>query len=202
MVNSDGRFPIKNYCVFCSSSEIVDGEFFAIADALGTEIAASGGTLVYGGGHVGLMGALARATRHHGGQVLGVSIDMFEEMGLSHAAVTELIVTRTMAERKQVMFERADAFIALPGGFGTLDELSDVLTQKQLGLHTKPVVILNVHGAYDLLLSQFEKMITQKFVRKNHRELFFATSSIQDAMAYLQNYRPPAVNQQWFKTEE
>lgn len=202
MPNPNGRFPIKNFCVFCSSSEIVDGEFFAVAEALGAEIAANGGTLVYGGGHIGLMGALARTTRAAGGDVVGVSIDMFEEMGLSHSAVTELIVTHTIIERKHVMFDRADAFIALPGGFGTLDELSDVLTQKQLGIHSKPVVILNVNGAYDLLLAQFEKMIAQKFVRQNHRELFFATPAISEAMDYLRNYRPPTVNQQWFKTDE
>jgi len=198
----NGQYPIKNYCVFCSSSEIVDGRFFTVAEALGAEIAAAGGSLVYGGGHVGLMGQLARAVRAHGGGVIGVSIDMFEEMELSHAAVTELIVTRTMAERKQVMFDRADAFITLPGGFGTLDELSDVLTLKQLGFHTKPVVILNIDGAYDMLLAQFEMMIAQKFVRQSHRDLFFATASIEDALAYLREYRPHKINNQWFKTDD
>ncbi len=190
---------IKNYCVFCSASETVDAKFMAVAAQLGEQIAQQRGTLVYGGGHVGLMGTLARAVRQNGGSVVGVSIDAFEQMGLSHAAVSELLVTRTMAERKQVMIDRADAFIALPGGFGTLDELTEVLTLKQLDFHRKPVVILNIDGVYNPLLTLFEQMVRQNFTRPAHRDLFFVAEDVPAAMAYLKTYRPPAeIDGAWF----
>ncbi len=189
---------IQNYCVFCSASETVDGEFMTVAAQLGEKIAERRGTLVYGGGHVGLMGALARAVQQHGGTVVGVSIDAFEQMGLSHAAVNELVVTRTMSERKQVMIDRADAFIALPGGFGTLDELTEVLTLKQLDFHRKPVVLINTRGVYNPLLALFEQMVRQKFTRPLHQDLYYVASDADDAMAYLQAYRPPEIDGQWF----
>ena len=198
-ISAEKNNSIKNYCVFCSASETVDDKFMTVAAQLGEQIARQQGTLIYGGGHVGLMGALARAVRRHGGSVVGVSIDAFEQMGLSHAAVTELLVTHTMAERKQLMIDRADAFIALPGGVGTLDELSEVLTLKQLDFHRKPVVILNTDGVYDPLLALFEQMVRQKFTRPAHRDLFHVAINVPDAMAYLQNYRPPAeIDGQWF----
>jgi len=194
---------IKNYCVFCSASETVDAEYMAVAEQLGEHIARQQGTLVYGGGHVGLMGVLARAARQVGGSVVGVSIDAFETMGLSHAAVTELVVTRTMAERKQVMIDRADAFIALPGGLGTLDELTEVLTLKQLDFHRKPVVIINTQGVYDPLLTLFEQMIARKFARPTHRRLFYVAATAEDAMTYLQTYQPPdSIDEKWFVADE
>ena len=195
-MNNNGD--IKNYCVFCSASETVSPEFFDIATDLGKAIAAKNGSLIYGGGHVGLMGAVSAAVQKNGGTVVGVSIDAFEEMGISHEMVDELVVVPTMAERKQIMFDRADAFIILPGGFGTLDETSEVLTLKQLDFHRKPIIFVDIDGFFDPLLAFFEELIETNFARPSHRELFYAATDIPSVMAYLENYTPPEINGKWF----
>lgn len=193
---------IKNYCVFCSASETVSSEFFNIAIALGKAIAAKNGSLIYGGGHVGLMGAVSTAVHQNGGTVVGVSVDAFEEMGVLHTMVDELVVVPTMAERKQIMFDRADVFIVLPGGFGTLDETSEVLTLKQLDFHRKPIIFVNIDGFFDPLLAFFEELIETNFARPSHRELFYAAPDVSSVMAYLENYIPPEINGNWFVANE
>ena len=191
-----------NYCVFCSASETVSSAFFDVATALGKEIAARQGTLIYGGGHVGLMGAVSTAVQKNGGTVVGISVDAFEDIGLSHAMVDELVVVPTMAERKQIMIDRADVFIVLPGGFGTLDETGDVLTLKQLDFHRKAIVFVNIDGFFDPLLAYFEKLIETNFARANHRNYFYAAPDVPSVMAYLENYIPPEINGDWFVTNE
>ncbi len=193
---------IKNYCVFCSASETVSSEFFEVAVDLGKAIAAKKGRLIYGGGHVGLMGTVASAVQKNGGTVVGVSVDTFEEMGVKHTMVDELVVVPTMAERKQIMFERADAFIVLPGGFGTLDETSEVLTLKQLDFHRKAIVFVNIDGFFDPLLAFFEELIDTNFARPSHRKFFYAAPDVSSVMAYLENYIPPEINGNWFVANE
>jgi uncharacterized protein (TIGR00730 family) len=167
----------KSICVYCASSEKVDDIFFESARRMGTLLAEGGCTLVYGGGSIGLMGAMARAVHAGHGRVVGVIPDSMVEKELAYHEADELIVTGTMLERKAAMAERADAFVALPGGFGTLEELFEVLTHRQLRYHDKPIVIVNVAGYYDPLLALFEHMIENHFAKPRHRQSYCVVTS-------------------------
>lgn len=158
-------------CVYCGSSPGRLPAYREAALALGTLIARRGIRLVYGGGHVGLMGAVADAAIAAGGTVIGVIPRALQERELAHHGLAELLVVRDMHERKHRMASLADAFIALPGGYGTLEELSEMLTWNQLGLHTKPIGILNVAGYFDPLLALAEHMLTEQFIKPRHRDL-------------------------------
>ena len=174
-------------CVYCSSSDLVDGAYFEAAEGLGRLIAEGGHTLVYGGGSIGLMGALARAVHQHRGRVIGVIPDSMVERELAYRDADELIVTDNMRQRKAVMDERAAAFIALPGGFGTLEELIEALTHRQLKYHDKPVVIVNLNGFYDPLLRFFEHFIEQHFAKPKHRDSYRVVRDPVAAMVYLES---------------
>ncbi|PQJ35235.1 Rossman fold protein, TIGR00730 family [Salinibacter sp. 10B] len=161
---------MPSICVYCSSSNAISEVYPPVAEALGREIAHRGHTLVYGGGAVGLMGVMARAAHEAGGNVTGVIPSKLQDReGIAYEA-DELLVTETMRERKKLMYERADAFVVLPGGYGTLEEFMEVLTLKQLGYHDRPIAILNVDGFYDTLLDFFEEL----------REGYFAREAITD----------------------
>ena len=155
---------MKSVAVFCGARHGASPEYTLAARMLGAEIAQRGMTLVYGGGHVGLMGVVADACLAAGGQVVGVIPDFMVARELAMDGLTELHVTDSMHSRKALMAERADAFIALPGGFGTLDELFEILTWRQVGLHSKPIGLLNVDGYYSGLLSFITRAIEEGFV--------------------------------------
>ncbi len=165
--------PPCSICVFCSSSDALDAVYFDAAAALGAEIARRGCTLVYGGGKWGLMGAVARAVHTAEGRVVGVIPESL--MAQAYADADELIHTPDMRARKAAMEARADAFIGLPGGFGTLEELLEIITLKQLGFHTKPIVLLNVAGFYDSLLAMFEQMYRHRFANPAFNQLYHVT---------------------------
>ena len=154
-------------CVFCGSSPGTNTSYAHDAKALAVLLAQAHCGLVFGGGNIGLMGILADGVIQNGGEVTGVIPDFLVRRELAHSAITRLEVVGSMHERKQRMADLADAFIALPGGWGTLDELAEILTWKQLGLITKPVGLLNSHGFFDPLLSQMEKMVTEGFLQKD-----------------------------------
>lgn len=173
-------------CVYCSSSEAIAPHFFDEARALGSAFARRGHTLVYGGGSVGLMGELARTVLGGGGRVVGV-IPRFlveRELALHHAS--ELVITDTMRERKAAMAERAEAFIALPGGFGTFEEILEILTLKQLGLHTKPCILANIQGYFDPLIRQFENAFDQKFTNAAYRGLYQVSTQALEALEMIE----------------
>ena len=155
-------------CVYCGSSEGTSPAYAAAAAALGTALGERGVDLVYGGGHVGLMGVVANAAMEAGSQVTGVITEHLMNREVAHEGVTDLIVTPDMAARKREMFERSDAFVALPGGVGTMEELFEVLCWRYLGLHPKPVGLLNVEGFYDDLLAFLERATTDGFLRDDH----------------------------------
>jgi uncharacterized protein (TIGR00730 family) len=159
---------IRSICVYCGSSSGTNPEFVEIARSFGQILAESGITLVYGGGSRGLMGALARATHEHDGRVVGIIPEFLKSRERMFAGAQELLVTPDMHERKRLMFERADAFVALPGGVGTLEELVEQLTWSQLGRHTKPILIANIHGFWDPLLELLDHMKRSGFI---HAEL-------------------------------
>ena len=176
----------KTICVFCASSDQVDPAYFAVARQMGHRIGCSGHRLVWGGGRVGLMGELARATRAAGGHLIGVIPESLRKVEVAYMEADELIVTADMRQRKHVMDQRADAFVVLPGGFGTLEELSEILVQKILGYTDRPLVILNSMGFYDKLLELFEHFIAQGFARQKHRTFYHVVSQVEEALAVIE----------------
>ncbi|HYF13871.1 MAG TPA: TIGR00730 family Rossman fold protein [Phycisphaerales bacterium] len=161
--------PLRRVCVFCGASAGARPEYARDAALLGRAIADHGATLVYGGGRAGLMGTVADAALDNGGKVVGVITKLLQSRELAHTGNTELHVVETMHERKMMMATLADAFIALPGGLGTLDELFEILAWAQLGIHAKPVGLLNTAGYYDRLWSFLDHVEQEHFLRLNHR---------------------------------
>ena len=184
---------MKSVAVYCGSSAGTNPLYVAQAQALGAALVAQGLTLVYGGGRVGLMGAIADAVLAHGGQVVGIIPDFLDAKELSHRGCTELHIVHSMHERKLLMAERADAFIAMPGGYGTLEELFEVLTWGQLGLHRKPVGVLNVAGYYDHLLRALDRMRDDELLRPENRAMLLQAATPADLLTQLAAYLPAQV---------
>lgn len=158
---------MKKICVFCGSSKGIDPVFSRYARELGEYLASNSIELVYGGGNIGLMGILSAAVMDKGGHVTGIIPEMLHANVPQHA-ISELIVVKDMHERKALMYDMSDAFVCMPGGIGSLDELVEVFTWMQLGYHSKPVTLLNIKGFYDSLLSQFRLMVDQGFLKESH----------------------------------
>ena len=156
---------LRNVCVYCGSNTGNSPAYAAAAEALGRDMAKAGIRLIYGGGSVGLMGIVARSVLENGGAVTGIIPQFLKDREVMLKEVNELIVTDDMHDRKRIMFERADAFVALPGGIGTLEELVEQLTWSQLGQHTKPIVLANIAGYWDPLLALFARMQEETFIR-------------------------------------
>jgi cytokinin riboside 5'-monophosphate phosphoribohydrolase len=184
--------------VYCSSSDAVAEEYFAAARELGKLIAEAGQTLVFGGTDAGLMAAVSHAATEQKGRVVGIIPESIHSRGLGYKAADELIVTPDMAERKSRMEALADAFVALPGGFGTLEEVLQVITLKQLQYHSKPVVFINTNGFYDRLLHFFELTYAEHFAKPIYRDLYHVSANAADALEYLRNYEPPKLAAKWF----
>ncbi len=180
-------------CVYSSSSNAVPKIFFDAAEELGELLAQRKIVLVYGGANVGLMGALARSVHRHGGRVIGVIPRFMREREIAYEAADELIATETMRERKEEMEKRADAFIALPGGFGTLEEILEVLTLRQLGRHSKPIAFLDTANFYRPLVAMFEHLYENKFAKPDYRRFYHIAETPADALEYFTNHNaePP-----------
>jgi uncharacterized protein (TIGR00730 family) len=191
-------------CVYCSSSAAVHVTYVQAARTLGQDLATRGHTLIYGGADVGLMGALARAAHAAGGRVIGVIPRRLAERDLAFRQADELLVAETMAERKRLMEERGEAFIALPGGFGTLEELLQVLTLKQLGYLQAPIVLLNsmadspTSGFFDHLLAHFECLYRERFAKPEYRALYYVATTPSEALDYVEQWTPHALPGKWF----
>ena len=176
---------LRSITVYCSSSRHVAPVYFDAARELGRGIASCGWTLVYGGNNLGLMDAVACSAREAGGKVIGITPRLMADQGIVDRLCDELIVADTMRQRKALLEERGDAFIALPGGIGTFEEWFEVLVGRTLGYHDKPLILLNVNGYYDPLLDMIEHGITQKFIRPRAREAFFVAHTAGEAIDYL-----------------
>lgn len=186
-------------CVYAASSDAVDKIYVDAAHRLGELIAEHGHTLIYGAGCIGLMGVCARAVHARGGgRVVGVIPNKLVDLELAYRDADELIVTETMSDRKRIMADRADAFIALPGGFGTLEEMVEALVLKQLWYHDKPCIFLNVKGAYDGLFTFFNTLVHERFIQDTHTELYHVCNTPEEAYAYMDAYVPTPVHQKWF----
>jgi len=188
---------MKTICVFCGSQVGTNPVHAETARELGRELAARSHTLVYGGGNVGLMGITASTTLANGGQVVGVIPHALSIKEIALENATELIVVGTMHERKAIMADRADAFVALPGGYGTCDELFEILTWGQLGIHAKPIVVLNVAGFFDPLITWADHMTREGFLKSKHRELLLVAGSVAELFAIFDSWKPREVLTKW-----
>ena len=184
------RGPVGAVTVYCSSSKEIPQAYLDAGAQLGRAIAGNGWTLVYGGNRIGLMGVLADAARDAGGKVVGITPKLMVDHGIGDDRCAELVVTNTMRDRKALLEERGDAFIALPGGLGTFEELFEVLVARLLGYHDKPIVLLNVNGYYDPFVAMIEHGIEQRFIKPKAREGYFVASSVTEAVEHLRH--PPA----------
>jgi len=189
----------KLLCVYCSSSDRIDAKYFALAEALGAAMVARGWGLVYGGGKTGLMGAVARAVKLGGGRVIGVIPEFMKARELAYDEADELVTVVTLRERKLLMETRADAFLAMPGGFGTLEEMMEILTLRQLNLVKKPCVFLNHEGFYDDLLQLFRRMLDERFFKPTNMELFRMAATVPEAFAHIEA-APAEAESKWFET--
>jgi hypothetical protein len=185
---------IKAVCVYCGSSNAVPDRYREAARQMGTIVAEAGQTLVYGGGRVGLMGLAADAALAAGGEVIGIIPEHIQALEVDHTGLTELHIVGSMHERKMMMFDRSDAFVILPGGLGTLDETFEMITWRQLNLHDKPVVFVNLDGYWDAILQWIEHAIAVGFCKPAHRGLFRVVDRIEDVQEALAAAPPPQID--------
>ena len=190
----------KLLCVYCSSSDRIDAKYFAAAEALGAEIVARGWGLVYGGGKTGLMGAVARAVKTRGGRVIGVIPEFMKARELAYDEADEMVTVVTLRERKLLMESRADAFLALPGGFGTLEEMMEILTLRQLNVVRKPCVFFNQDGFYDDLLRLFQRMLAERFFKPSNMELFRVAATVPEVFGQIEAAAVAKAESKWFET--
>jgi uncharacterized protein (TIGR00730 family) len=193
-------FPMKLLCVYCSSSDRLDPKYYKVAEDLGRELAGRGWGLVYGGGKTGLMGAVARGTKAAGGRVIGVIPEFMKVRELAFDEADELVTVVTMRERKLLMETRADAFVALPGGFGTLEEIMEILTLRQINVVHKPCVFLNQEGFYDDLLRFFDRMLAEKFFKPSNMDLFRVAQDVPDVFTQIDAAATTPAESKWFET--
>lgn len=183
---------IRSLCVYCGSRTGQDPGFTALAEALGQILGEEGIRLVYGGGSVGLMGVLARSVLAHGGAVTGIIPEHLDHVEITQRGLTELLVVRSMHERKRLMFDRADAFVSLPGSIGTLDETIEVITWKQLRLHDKPILLVNADGYWDPFQALIRHVIAAGFASEATRDLYTLVDGIGDILPALRRAPDPA----------
>jgi len=187
----------KRICVYCGSADNLDRIYTDAARTLGGLLANRGIELVYGAGKTGLMGAVADGVLEAGGKVIGVVPENLNQPQLIHASLTHLEIVSDIQLRKARMSQMADAFIALPGGYGTLDELFETLTWAQIGLHTKPVGLLNTAGYFSPLLEMIERARSEKFIYDEHRDLLISSSDPNDLLARLETFTLPSGLERW-----
>ena len=192
---------MKSIAIFCGSSighsPIFRGEAAALAETLATRNI----RIVYGGAKVGLMGVIADAALKSGGKVTGILPDFLESKEIAHRGLSELIIVKSMHERKTKMHDLCDGIIALPGGYGTLEELFEIITWAQLGLHGKPVGILNINGFYDPLIEMLQTMMSAGFLKEVNYKMMLVSKNISELLELMHQYRPPVVGK-WIKEDE
>ena len=189
---------INTLSVFCGSSRGTDPAYGQAARLLGRTLASRGITLVFGGSKVGLMEELSEAALEAGGKVVGVMPRFLHRKGIGHPGLTQMVLVDTMHQRKMRMSELCDGIIALPGGFGTLDECFEMITWAQLGIHHKPIGLLNVQGFYDPLLSMADRMTEQEFLKPVHRNMLIVTPHVEKMLELMEHYAPPST-EKWIR---
>lgn len=191
---------LKAIAVFCGSSEGNDTKIISEAKALGRTLANEQITLVYGAAKIGIMGNIAQSSLDHHGKVIGVIPEFLKMKEVVHLGLSELITTENMHERKLKMHEISDGFITLPGGFGTFEELFEIITWAQLGLHQKPIGLLNINGFYDDLISMLETMVSKGFLKLDNLELLIVDNNVDRLIDKMRNFKPQDVPK-WLKAD-
>lgn len=181
---------MKSLLVYCGANPGNDPIYKETAIALGKEMVARGMTLVYGGGSLGLMGTIADTVLAGGGKVIGIIPTFLDKLEVGHKNLSEIHIVETMHERKALMEKLCDGIITLPGGYGSMDELFEILSWSQLGLHTKPVGLLNVKNFYDLLVKQLDHMVVEGFLKTQNREILQVADTIEEVLSLMDNYKP------------
>ena len=187
----------RHVCVYCSSSASLDPAHTDAARALGRALAERGDVLVWGGATAGTMGELARAAQAAGGRVVGVIPQSLVDVEIAYVDADELVITDDLRDRKAAMEERADAFVVLPGGFGTLEELMEQLTLRLLGVHDKPIVLVDVHGFWQPLLALFERLYEDRFARPESRSAYAVAADVEEALTMLDQHDPTSIPTKW-----
>ena len=187
----------KNICVYCSSSNYLDEKFYVVSQELGEKIALNGFNMVYGGTTVGMMGVVANNALKNGAEVLGVIPERIADFGLKHPELAKVIVTKDMRERKATMEKFADVFISMPGGFGTFEEVFEILVAKQLGYHDKPIIFLNFDGYYDNMIKMFDTVYENKFAKEEMKNLYFIANTVDEIFEYIKTYQPKEFVHKW-----
>ena len=187
-----------NICVFCSSSNAIPELYFEAAQELGELIGENHHSIVYGGATVGLMHTVAESAREAGAISIGIIPESIHNKRLSSPRDHEQIITPNMRDRKYLMRKRSEAFIALPGGFGTLEEILEVITLKQLQYHQKPIVFINTNGFFDSLLDQFERAYRESFSKEDYKSTYFIAANATEAIDYIHNYQYTELTTKWF----
>ncbi|MEX0322157.1 MAG: TIGR00730 family Rossman fold protein [Puniceicoccaceae bacterium] len=187
-----------NICVFLSSSDAVAQHYVDLTKELGRQIGLQGHTLVWGGNCTGLMGHIADSVRENGGKVIGVVPQKLYDLGRAYTECDELIISRDLRDRKAIMDEKSDAFVALPGGLGTLEEIIEVLNLKYLRYHQKPVVFLNHNQFYEPLFAAFQPFYDQRFTKRAVEKLYASIDSVDALFPYLDSYVPVQVEEKWY----
>ena len=176
---------MKSVCIFCASSTKIDEKYHQDAEQLTSLLIQNGYSIIYGGGSVGLMGTIARKTLYMKGEIIGVIPEFMVKMGWGNPNINEMKVVKDMQERKKTMIQNVDAVIALAGGIGTLDEIIEVITLKQLGQYVKPLIILNTNNYYAAFLNQIDKMVEGNFLREEHKDLWQVVKSPEEIMVAI-----------------
>ena len=186
-------------CIYGASSNIIDKSFIDAGEQLGKEIAQNGHSVIFGGGAAGLIGAVARGMRSKGGNIIGVTPTFFKVDGMLFEDCTDMIYTETMRERKKLLEEMSDAFIVTPGGIGTFDEFFEIYTLRQLGVHQKPIAILNTDGYYDSLIDMLKNAIDKNFMPEANMNLLFISDNPKEILNHIENYNPDDYKDSQFK---
>lgn len=181
---------MESIVVFCGSSEGTDPEILKSAYRLGAKLAQEDLTLVYGAAKIGIMGKLAQGALDEQGKVIGVIPDFLQLKEVFHTGLTQLIITKNMHQRKLKMHELSDAILTLPGGYGTMEELFEMITWAQLGLHQKPIGLLNINGFYDELLAMLRTMVAKGFLKQDHYDMLLVDNTIDGLLDKMKNYQP------------
>jgi len=192
---------MKSIVVFCGSSEGTDPEIVESAYRLGAKMAQDGITLVYGAAKIGVMGKLAQGALDEQGKVIGVIPDFLKLKEVFHDGLTQLIITKNMQQRKLKMHELSDAILTLPGGYGTMEELFEMITWAQLGLHQKPIGLLNINGFYDELLAMLRTMVTKGFLKQDHYDMLLVDNTIDGLLDKMKNHQPLPLPK-WIKMDQ
>ncbi len=180
----------KTICVYCSSSNYLPEKFYKFAKELGENIGKNNFNMVYGGTTVGMMGVIADNALKNGSEVIGVIPERIASFGLENHKLAKVIITKDMRERKATMEKNADIFVAAPGGFGTFEEIFEILVAKQLGYHNKPIIFFNFDGYYDNLFEMFKTVYENKFAREETKSLYFIAHTISEMFNYINTYAP------------